>query len=98
MLPSPGPAAGRRRVTLRIVLASVALLGAACAAPRSDFTPEIAISPGVAGRLALMDRYRLHDEQRRLMMERPHVWAEDVPEEEDAGTAAPDAGLSDLPR
>lgn len=85
-------------MTLRIVLTSVALLAAACAAPRSDFTPEIAISPGVPARLALMDRYRLHDEQRRLMMERPHVWAEDVPEGTDAGAEAPDAGVTDLPR
>ena len=39
-----------------------------------------------------MDRYRLHDEERRRMMERPHVWVEGVPEEEasDAGAGAPD--------
>ena len=68
------------------------LLVAACAGPASDYTPPIAISPGFEGRLAVMDRYRLHDEQRRMMMERPRVWVEDVPEE-DAGTDDPDASI-----
>jgi hypothetical protein len=71
------------------------LAGVGCATPRAasgdGYTPAIAISPGVAGRLALMDRYRLHDEDRKHMMERPHVWVEEAPEDvtEDEEEAAP---------
>ncbi|MFO0735008.1 MAG: hypothetical protein U0270_03980 [Labilithrix sp.] len=66
---------------------------AGCATPRAaaeSVTPVIAISPGVPGRLALMDRYRLHDEDRKHMMERPHVWVEESPDdtENDAGEDA----------
>lgn len=67
-----------------------------CGAPRAaeSVTPVIAISPNVAGRLALMDRYRLHDEQRKLMMERPHVWVEEAAEDDeetDPGPAVEDS-------
>ncbi|MBX3232086.1 MAG: hypothetical protein KIT84_19775 [Labilithrix sp.] len=68
------------------LLALVAVaLAAGCAAPRTaeGVTPIIHVSPGVAGRLALMDRYRLHDEERKLMMQRPRVWVEEVEEEEE---------------
>lgn len=82
-------------VRLALALALALLLLAACAGQRSDYTPPIAISPGFEGRLAMMDRYRLHDEQRRLTMERPHVWVEGVPDEEEAdgGTDDPDGSV-----
>jgi hypothetical protein len=87
--PSSGEAEGRRHVTLRVAVwvGILGLAGLGCATPRAaskdDYTPAIAISPGVAGRLALMDRYRLHDEDRKHMMERPHVWVEEAPEDEE---------------
>jgi len=75
---------------LAVVL--VAIL-AGCAAPRTaaTATPVIVVKPGVAGRIALMDRYRLHDEERKLMMARPRVWVEEAPEEEAAADPEPDA-------
>lgn len=74
------------RTSLFLLLALVAC------GPKEEITPEIAISPGFEGRLAMMDRYRLHDEDRRRMMVRPHVWVEGVPDDEDAGAPADDAG------
>jgi hypothetical protein len=45
---------------------------------------------GLAERIALMDRYRLHDEDRRRMMVRPRVWVEELPDDEEAkADAAP---------
>lgn len=73
----------------------VSLIGlAGCAAPRTAETvmPVIQVRPGVAERIALMDRYRLHDEERKLMMARPHVWVEEASEDEapdDASDAEP---------
>lgn len=55
----------------------------------------IAISPGVPGRLALMDRYRLHDEDRKHMMERPRVWVEEVPEDDVPEDVARDEDTDD---
>jgi hypothetical protein len=69
----------------------LALVACAACAPKGELTPDIAISPGVEGRLALMDRYRLHDEERRMMMQRPHVWVEEAPEQAEE----PDASASD---
>jgi len=74
-------------VTVRLVLLLVPLsLGCATTRGAHDDgpTPVIAISPGYVERIALMDRYRLHDEDRRRMMERPRVWVEEVEETEDA--------------
>ena len=97
MGPRSGAGRGRRGVTLPLAIRyALVLLLAACAAPSSDYTPPIAISPGVEGRLAMMDRYRLHDEERRLMMERPRVWVEGVPDDDDADAGAtedPDASI-----
>lgn len=84
----------------------VGLMSIGCATPRAvagksdGVTPVIAISPGVAGRLALMDRYRLHDEERKHMMERPHVWVEeaaDDPGDEEGAAAEPTAEESAKP-
>jgi len=49
---------------------------------QGEAMPVIAIQPGYQERIALMDRYRLHDEDRKHMMRRPHVWVEEVPEDE----------------
>ena len=69
---------------LATVLLAAALAG--CAVPRTaaTATPVIEVKPGFADRIALMDRYRLHDEERKLMMARPRVWVEEAPEEEAA--------------
>lgn len=58
---------------------------AGCAPPRTAETamPVIQVRPGAAERIALMDRYRLHDEERKLMMARPHVWVEEASEDDD---------------
>lgn len=76
----------RARAGLRLVKAALLVLGMVACGPKEDITPEIAVSPGVEARLMMMDRYRLHDEDRRRMMVRPHVWVEGVPEEADGGT------------
>ena len=74
-----------------VILVGVALVGGSgCAAPRSEAAPVIVVSPGAAGRIALMDRFRLHDEERKLMMARPHVWVEEVSEDTSGGDS-PDA-------
>lgn len=65
--------------------------------PRSGDGPTPAIpieQRGLAGRLALMDRYRLHDEDRHRMMERPRIWVEELPDEPEADPSA-DAPASD---
>lgn len=64
-----------------------------CAATK-DVTPPIEISPGAAARIAQMDRFRLHDEDRKHMMQRPRVWVEEVPDEE---TSAADGGVTGAP-
>lgn len=58
----------------------------------AEMTPMIPISTGYAERIALMDRYGLHDEDRKRMMKRPRVWVEEVPDEPapDAADAAPE--------
>ena len=61
------------------VLALFGLVSLLACGPKEDITPEVVISPGFEARIALMDRYRLHDEERRRMMVRPHVWVEDEP-------------------
>jgi hypothetical protein len=58
--------------------------GCASARPRSDAMPKVEIRPGVPGRIALMDAYRLGDDIRKQMMARPRVWVEEVPESEAA--------------
>ena len=88
---------------LRDVTVLVTLLGAAggagCMTKRQTATmrtgqgeamPVIEVQPGLAGRIALMDEYRLHDETRKHMMRRPHVTVEELPPDEPAGE---DAGL-----
>lgn len=48
-----------------------------------ELVPLVAVEPrGLAQRLALMDRYRLHDEDRRRMMARPRVWVEELQDDE----------------
>jgi hypothetical protein len=49
---------------------------------QGEAMPVIKIRPGYEERIALMDRYRLHDEDRKHMMRRPHVWVEEVPDDE----------------
>ena len=44
--------------------------------------PVVEIKPGYVERIALMDQYRLHDEMRKHMMHRPHVWVEEVSTED----------------
>lgn len=51
---------------------------------QGEAVPLIEVSPGVAGRLAVMDAYRLHDEDRKHMMWRPRVTVEELPAEEAA--------------
>lgn len=71
----------------RSLLALSGLVSLAACGPKEDITPEVAIAPGFEARVALMDRYRLHDEDRRRMMIRPHVWVEDAPETDADGGA-----------
>lgn len=78
------------------IVAGLALLGCAPAlrGPTHDeAAPVITVAPGYAERIALMDRYRLHDEDRKRMMARPHVWVEELPEDE----ASPDTDASEGP-
>lgn len=49
---------------------------------QGEAMPAIHVRPGYEGRIALMDRYRLHDEDRKNMMRRPRVWVEEVPDDE----------------
>lgn len=71
-------------------LACLAALGCAPPRPAAEAIPEIRVSPGVAARIALLDRYSLHDGMRRQMTKRPHVWVEEVAEEEDDEDASAD--------
>lgn len=72
-----------------VALLAVVILTGCAARSGEGPTPAIQVSPGVAARLALMDRYRLHDEDRKRMMQRPRVWVEEVPEEDPASEPAP---------
>jgi hypothetical protein len=77
----PGQRAGRSTHGAIVVVAMLA--GCLPKPPKdSQLAPAIAVRPGVAQRLALMDRFRLHDEERKLMMARPSVWVEEVPDDE----------------
>lgn len=90
-------------VSIRLVF--VCVLGAAsmACAPKSrmiamrsgqgEAMPVIRIEPGYADRIALMDRYRIHDETRQHLMAKPRVWVEEVSEGEipDAPTDSTDA-------
>jgi hypothetical protein len=66
---------------LRLAL-GLSLVGCATSQPSANATPLIVIRPGVPERIALMDQYRLGDDIRKRMMARPHVWVEEVPEDE----------------
>lgn len=44
--------------------------------------PVVEVKPGYVERIALMDRYRLHDEMRHHMMHRPHVTVEELTPDE----------------
>lgn len=74
---------------LAVVLVAF-LAGCATTSPRTASTamPVIVVRPGLADRIALMDRYRLHDEERKLMMARPRVWVEELGDEEASEDAA----------
>lgn len=45
--------------------------------------PVVEVKPGYEQRIALMDRYRLHDEMRKQMMQRPRIWVEELPLDDD---------------
>jgi hypothetical protein len=47
-----------------------------------EATPIVEVKPGYVERIALMDRYRLHDEMRHHMMHRPHVTVEELTDDE----------------
>lgn len=47
-----------------------------------DAMPVVEVKPGYVERIALMDRFRLHDEMRKHMMHRPHVTVEELTPEE----------------
>ena len=49
---------------------------------QGEAMPVIEIKPGYVERIALMDRYRLHDETRKHMMARPRVWVEELSDDE----------------
>jgi hypothetical protein len=76
----------------RVLLLSVIALADIGCAPKSrmiamrsgqgEAMPIIRVKPGYVERIALMDRYRLHDEERKLMMAKPRVWVEEVSEDE----------------
>lgn len=73
---------------MRALRASFVFFAVVCGcASSAEVTPVIPISPGYAARIALMDRYRLHDEDRKHMMQRPRVWVEEVPDEPTHDTA-----------
>jgi len=79
----------------RATIVALCLGAAACSRTTSrgdEFVPMIAVEQrGLAERLAQMDRFRLHDEDRKHMMQRPHVTVEEIPDEEPADADA-DAG------
>jgi hypothetical protein len=62
---------------------------------QGEAMPVIAVQPGVAERIALMDEYRLHDETRKHMMRRPHVTIEELPPDEPDEPEGADAGPAD---
>ena len=80
-----------------VLFVAISLLVGGCAGAASvgePAMPMIHVEPcGLAMRLALMDRYRLHDEDRKRMMVRPRVWVEEIPEEEILEEEVPEAGL-----
>jgi hypothetical protein len=51
---------------------------------QGEAMPVIVVRPGAAGRIALMDEYRLHDEMRQHLTRRPHVTIEELPPDEPA--------------
>lgn len=69
----------RSRRSAWVVVLGAVVVG--CGATK-DVTPPIEISPGAAARIAQMDRFRLHDEMRQHMMQRPRVWVEEIPDDE----------------
>jgi hypothetical protein len=72
-----------RALMLGMALAlALALAGCATSQPVANATPTILIRPGVPERIALMDQYRLGDDIRKRMMARPHVWVEEVSDDE----------------
>lgn len=90
-----GLASGARRRLMRVgsrvaLLLAVLSTSAACATKQQaasmrtggDAMPVIDVKPGFVERIALMDRYRLHDETRKHMMHRPHVTVEELTPEE----------------
>lgn len=81
---------------LALVVGALALLagcgarGATAKTAQGETIPMIEVSPGVAGRLAIMDAYRQNDDMRKHMMWRPEVTVEELPpEEEPADEATP---------
>jgi hypothetical protein len=79
----PAPRVEGLVLVLVVVLGlGLGLGGCATIRPVSNATPTIVIRPGVPERIALMDQYRLGDDIRKRMMARPHVWVEEVPEDE----------------
>lgn len=75
---------------LRLLFVILALSGAGCMSKKQAISmrtggeamPNVEVKPGYVERIALMDRYRLHDEMRKHMMHRPHVTVEELSPEE----------------
>src|SRR5690606_3203024 len=61
---------GPMRVASFVLLVTLPLAGCAARRPPAETIPPIAVSPGVAARIALLDRYNLHDGARRHMTKR----------------------------
>lgn len=79
------------RVALLVLVFVAAMANAGCMTKKQSVAmrtgqgeamPVIEIKPGYVERIALMDRYRLHDETRKHMMQRPRVWVEEVSPDE----------------
>jgi hypothetical protein len=99
------PMSARLRPLSLAVAVSALALAAGCGSrgptaktALGETVPLIEVSPGVAGRLAVMDAYRQHDETRKHMMWRPEVTVEELPPEEAVEAAPPsDAAAPSLP-
>jgi hypothetical protein len=71
-------------------LAAIALASIGCMTKKQavsmrtggEAMPVVEVKPGYVERIALMDRFRLHDEMRHHMMHRPHVTVEELTDEE----------------
>jgi hypothetical protein len=69
----------------------------ACAPPVSNAMPVVVVQPGYVERIALMDKYRVNDEDRKHMMARPHVWVEEASDDDAPDSAEQPEAATEQP-